>query len=150
MDLTIRLATDVDADSSRVFAALSTTDGQRSFWTADCDVSADHARFGFQQSPVDLVTDVVTEPDRLVRMKVSTGFPYWQGSTWEWELTTPARAETGTGVLFRHYGFGEGYPEIDLAHTAQTWALILQRLADYVASGHPQPFFPAATADDAQ
>jgi hypothetical protein len=150
MDLTVRLATEVDADSSRVFEALSTTEGQRAFWTADCEVSADHARFGFQQSPVDLVTDVVTEPHRLVRMRVSTGFPYWQGSTWEWELTKPTRAETGTGVLFRHYGFGDGYPEVELAHTAQTWALILQRLADYLASGHPQPFFPAATADDAQ
>jgi len=150
MDLTVRLATDVDADRSRVFEALSTTDGQRAFWTADCDVSADHARFGFQQAPVDLVTDVVTEPHRLVRMTVSTGFLYWQGSTWEWELIKPARAETGTGVLFRHYGFGDGYPEVELAHTAQTWALILQRLADYLASGHPQPFFPAATADDAR
>jgi len=150
MDPTIRLATDVDEDSSSVFAALSTTGGQRAFWTADCDVSADHARFGFRQSPADLVADVVTEPGRLVRMTVRTGFPYWQGSTWEWELTRPARAETGTGVLFRHYGFGDGYPEIELAHTAQTWALILQRLAGYLASGQPQPFFPAATADDAQ
>jgi hypothetical protein len=46
-------------------------------------------------------------------------------------------------VLFRHYGFGEGYAEIDLAHTAQSWALILDRLAGYLASGTPQPFFPA-------
>jgi hypothetical protein len=48
--------------------------------------------------------------------------------------------------MFRHYGFAEGYPEIDLAHTAQTWALILQRLAGYAASGSPQPFFPAPAA----
>jgi hypothetical protein len=144
MDATIRLAADVDADNTSVFTALSTTEGQRAFWTADCDVSADHARFGFEQAPVDLVTDVVAEPGRLVRMTVTTGFPFWEGSTWEWELLKPARAATGTGVLFRHYGFGDGYPEIDLAQTAQTWALILQRLADYLASGTPQPFFPAA------
>jgi uncharacterized protein YndB with AHSA1/START domain len=144
VDATIRLATDVDANSTSVFTALSTTEGQRSFWTADCDVSADHARFGFEQAPVDLVTDVIAEPDRLVRMTVTSGFPFWEGSTWEWELTNPARAATGTGVLFRHYGFGDGYPEIDIAHTAQTWALILQRLTDYLASGVPQPFFPAA------
>ena len=65
-----------------------------------------------------------------------------EGSTWEWELTAPARAKTGTGVLFRHYGFADGYAEIDLAHTAQTWALILHRLAAYCATGSPQPFFP--------
>lgn len=39
---------------------------------------------------------------------------------WEWELTD--RAETGTVVLFRHYGFADGYAETSLAHTAQSWA----------------------------
>src|SRR5215813_15105597 len=108
--------------------------------------SVDHARFGFPQAPVDLLTDVTTEPGRLVRMHVTSGFPFWEGSTWEWELREAARAQAGTGVLFRHYGFAEGYPEIDLAHTAQTWAMIMQRLAGYVASGSPQPFFPAAAS----
>jgi uncharacterized protein YndB with AHSA1/START domain len=144
MDRSIILATDVEADRARVFEALSTTEGQRAFWTADCDVAADLARFGFAQAPMDLVTDVITEPGKLVRMRVTSGFPFWEGSTWEWELGDASRAATGTGVLFRHHGFGEGYAEVDLGHTAQTWALILDRLASYVASGRPQPFFPAA------
>ena len=144
MDRSIILAADVEADRARVFEALSTTGGQRAFWTADCDVSADRARFGFAQAPMDLVTDVITEPGKLVRMRVTSGFPFWEGSTWEWELGDASRAATGTGVLFRHHGFGEGYAEVDLGHTAQTWALILDRLASYVASGRPQPFFPAA------
>ncbi len=144
MDRSITLATDVDADPARVFEVLSTTQGQRAFWTADCDVSAGQARFRFPQAPADLLTDVTTRPGKLVRMRVTAGFPFWEGSTWEWELASAARAETGTGVLFRHYGFADGYAEIDLAHTAQTWALILQRLAGYLASGSPQPFFPAA------
>ena len=143
MDRSIILATDVEADRARVFEALSTTEGQRAFWTADCDVAADRARFGFAQAPMDLVTDVITEPGKLVRMRVTSGFPFWEGSTWEWELGDASRAATATGVLFRHYGFGEGYAEVDLGHTAQTWALILDRLASYVASGRPQPFFPA-------
>ena len=146
MDRSIILAADVEADRARVFETVSTTTGQRAFWTPDCDVSADHARFGFPQAPMDLLTDVTTEPGRLVRMHVTSGFPFWEGSTWEWELGEPGRAETGTGVLFRHYGFGAGYPEIDLAHTAQTWAMIMQRLAEYVASGTPHPFFPAAAS----
>jgi hypothetical protein len=146
MDRSIILAADVEADRARVFEVLSTTEGQRAFWTADCDVSADRARFGFAQAPVDLVTDVVTEPGKLVRMRVTSGFPFWEGSTWEWELGEASRAATGTSVLFRHYGFSEGYAEIDLGHTAQTWAQILQRLAGYLATGNPQPFFPAAGA----
>jgi len=94
---------------------------------------------------MDLLADVTTEPGKLVRMHVTSGFPFWEGSTWEWELREPARTETGTGVLFRHYGFAEGYAEIDLGHTAQTWAQIMERLAGYVAGGGPQPFFPASS-----
>jgi len=143
MDRAIILATDVGANPARVFEVLSTTQGQQCFWTADCEVSGSRARFGFPQAPVDLLADVATEPGKLVRMRVTSGFPFWEGSTWEWELGKAARAETGTGVLFRHHGFGEGYAEIDFAHTAQTWALILDRLASYLSSGSPQPFFPA-------
>ncbi len=144
MDRAIILAADVKADRARVFEALTTSQGQRAFWTADCDVSASRARFGFPQAPVDLLADVITEPGKLVRMRVTEGFPFWEGSTWEWELGDATRSGTGTGVLFRHYGFADGYAELDLGHTAQTWALILQRLADYLATGTPQPFFPAA------
>jgi hypothetical protein len=128
MDRVITLAADIGADTPRAFEILSTADGQRAFWTADCDVSPTRARFGFAQAPVDLEADVTTEPGKLVRMHVTSGFPFWQGSTWEWELGPATRAASGTGVLFRHYGFGDAYPEIDLGHTAQTWALSLDRL----------------------
>src|SRR5829696_2758810 len=144
MDRSITLAVDVDTDPSRVAEILVTTDGQRAFWTADCEVSGERARFGFAQAPVDLLADVTAEPRKLVRMHVTSGFPYWEGSTWEWELGAAARAEGGTGVLFRHSGFGAGYSEVDLGHTAQTWAMIMDRLAGYAVSGKPQPFFPAA------
>ena len=144
MNRTITLAVDVPADAARVVEVLSTTEGQRAFWTADCDVSPHRARFGFAQAPVDLETTVTTEAGTLVRMHVTSGFPFWDGSTWEWELGPAARAEGGTGVLFRHYGFGEGYPENDLGHTAQTWALIMSRLAEYLETGTARPFFPAA------
>ena len=146
MGRTITLAVDVDADPTRVSEILSTTEGQRAFWTADCDLSGDRARFGFVQAPVDLLAEVSTEPGKLVRMRVTSGFPFWEGSTWEWELGAASRSAAGTSVLFRHYGLGDGYPEIDLGHTAQTWALILDRLARFVATGTPQPFFPPAGA----
>src|SRR5919106_392405 len=144
MSRTTTLAVDVAADPTRVFEILSTTDGQRSFWTADCEVTGQRARFSFQQAPVDLEVDVTTEPAKLVRMQVQSGFPFWEGSTWEWELGPATRAESGTSVLFRHYGFGAGYAESDEGHTAQTWALILDRLAKLVATGTPDPFFPSS------
>src|SRR3954466_9474799 len=141
MDGRITLAVDVQADAETVFEILSTTKGQQGFWTTDCEVSDTRARFGFAQAPVDLETDVTADPGKLVSMRCTSGFPFWDGSTWEWELGPATRAESGTSVLFRHYGFGEGYAEIDLGNTAQTWALILARLAAYAESGTPQPFF---------
>jgi hypothetical protein len=144
MDPVITLAADVAADPTRVSDILASSEGQRAFWTADCDLAADRARFGFAQAPVDLETTVTTEPGKLVRMRVTSGFPFWAGSTWEWELGPATRTGSGTSVLFRHYGFADGYPEVDLGHTAQTWALIMDRLTRYVATGTPQPLFPAA------
>jgi hypothetical protein len=143
MDRSLVLAVDVNATAADLFTILSTTQGQRGFWTSDCDVDDAHARFGFAPAPVDLVADVTTEQDVLVRMHVTSGFPYWEGSTWEWELAPAYRAESGTSVLFRHHGFGAGYPEADLAYTAQTWALILDRLADFAQTGTPAPYFAA-------
>lgn len=96
MDRSICLALDVDADAGSVFRAVSTTAGQRGFWTADCDVATDRARFGFAAAPVDLHVTVSTEPDRLVRMHVTSGFPFWEGSTWEWEIGAPGRTEASS------------------------------------------------------
>jgi uncharacterized protein YndB with AHSA1/START domain len=146
MTRSITLAVDVNADAAHVFEIISTTEGQRSFWTADCDVTAERARFGFAQAPVDLIAAVTAEPNKVVRMQVTSGFPFWEGSTWEWELSGAHRSDAGTSVLFRHYGFVDGYPETDLGYTAQTWALILDRLAKYADSGRPQPFFPEVSA----
>ena len=60
------------------------------------------------------------------------------------ELGDGVRAQTGTGVMFRHYGFADGYAETDLGYTAETWAMILDRLTTYVVSGTAQPYFAAS------
>jgi hypothetical protein len=143
MSRSIALATDVEADPARLTEILSTTDGQRGFWTADCDVATDHARFGFEDAPVDLETTVTVEAGKLVRMHVTSGYAFWVNTTWEWELGAPMHDETSTGVTFRHYGLADDVPDAHLAFVTQTWAMILDRLAKYAATGTPQPFFPA-------
>ncbi|GLZ28494.1 hypothetical protein Lesp02_06840 [Lentzea sp. NBRC 105346] len=137
----ITLYNEVEADAGRVFEILSTTEGQRAFWTQDCDITEGHARFGFPHAPVDLHADVTTEPGKLVRMHCTEGFPYWGGSTWEWELD-------GSKILFRHYGFGEGFPEPDLGRVTQGWAMIHDRLVRYANTGQAQPFFEQQEATD--
>ncbi len=145
MSGTITLAADVDADPAVIIRALNSSHGQRAFWTADADVSAGRARFGFPQAPMDLEADVMIQADKGVRMTVTSGFPFWEGSTWEWELSPTTRTGSGTSVVFRHYDFQDSYPDADLGYTAQTWALILDRLGKYLATGESQPLFPAAT-----
>jgi uncharacterized protein YndB with AHSA1/START domain len=142
MSQSITLAVNVDAEPGRVFEILSTNEGQRAFWTADCDVSADRARFGFPHTTVDVEVDVITQPSKLVRMRVTSCPPGsgLENSTWEYELSESSAGENSTAVLFRAYGVSEGYSEYDLARRAQTWALILDRLSNYVTSGAPQPY----------
>jgi uncharacterized protein YndB with AHSA1/START domain len=143
MDHSILLAVNVDAPPERIFEILTTTEGQRAFWTADCEVAADRARFGFAEAPVDLEVSVHTELNSLVQMQVQSGFPFWDGSTWEWALSPNGDSDHSTTIIFRHYGFGEGIAENDLGGTAQTWAMTLQHLADYVTTGNPLPYFAA-------
>jgi hypothetical protein len=35
---------------------------------------------------------VTVELSKLVRMRVTSGFPFWEGSTWEWEPFFPDTA----------------------------------------------------------
>jgi len=141
MALRIALATTVDADSSRVYDVLRTADGQKAFWTSDCDLDEHHGRFGFAEAPVDLNVAVSLVANEVVRMRVESGFPGWNGSTWEWTLSSHHDALNQTNVQFRHYDFESGYGEADLAYAAQSWAMILERLARYLKSGVPHPFF---------
>lgn len=90
---------------------------------------------------MDLNVSVVVVRDELVRMKVDSGFPKWNGSTWEWSLHSDLETPNLTNVQFRHYDFEPDYVESDLGSTAQTWAMILHRLARFLESGVPDPFF---------
>ena len=141
MGLRIALATTLDADASKVYDVLRTTDGQKAFWTSDCDLDDHHGRFGIAEVPVDLNVAISLVANELVRMKVESGFPGWNGSTWEWTLSSHHDAPNLTNVQFRHYDFESGYGESDLAYTAQSWAMILERLARHLKSGVVDPFF---------
>lgn len=139
MSKSIVLTVDVPASPARVYDILTTTEGQGAFWTGDCDVHAGHARFGFPgESPIE--ADVTTQPQRLVRMHATSGVVHGGTVTWAYELFP---AGEGTTVLFREYGFPDDYPDIDLGRNTQTWAQIMDRLVSYIATGTPQPFFPA-------
>ena len=138
MDTTI-LALDIDADPDEIGEILSTTEGMRSVWTSNCDVADGKARFGFAMAPVDLDCTVQVVDGKSVRYTIESGFPFWNGSVFEWELAPAVRAERGTNLLFRHRDFEHGYPETDLAFTSQTWALIQEAIKARAEGGTPGP-----------
>lgn len=141
MALRIALAVTVEGDTSTVYDVLRSAEGQRAFWTSDCELDDVRGRFGFLEAPVDLNVSVALVANELVRMTVETGFPGWNGSTWEWALSSHHGSPSQTNVQFRHYDFESGYEESDLAYIAQSWAMILDALARFLQSGDPDPFF---------
>jgi hypothetical protein len=141
MGLRIALAANVKAGPSAVYDVLRSTQGQKGFWTPDCELDDRHGRFSFAEAPVDLNVLISLVADELVRMKVDAGFPGWVGSTWEWSLKPNPDAPDETSVQFRHYDFEADCSEESVAYTAQSWAMILDHLGRYVQSGVPDPFF---------
>jgi hypothetical protein len=133
------LSIDVDATPSDLYEILTTTQGMRATWTSDCDVDAGSARFGFPGAPVDLECTLQARPNESVRYVVERGFPYWNGSVFEWELGPAVRAPSGTNLLFRHRDFEDGYPEQDRAFTTQTWATILETIKAHAEGAEPGP-----------
>src|SRR5215470_4840648 len=112
------------------------------YWTADCKVSGGRARFGFPQAPVDLLADVTIRAGqarphaRNGRLPVLGARPGSGSSVRPRALRPEAASCSGTTASAR------STPKSTWG-TAQTWALILARLAGYLATGTPQPFFPA-------
>jgi hypothetical protein len=137
----IALAANVKGSPSAVYDVLRSTDGQQGFWTSDCELDEHHGRFSFAEAPVDLIVSVALVANQLVRMKVESGFPGWVGSTWEWSLSANPDNVDETAVQFRHYDFEDDCAEASVAYTAQSWAMILDRLSRYLDSGVPDPFF---------
>jgi uncharacterized protein YndB with AHSA1/START domain len=141
MEYRIALATTAEGSRRKVFDVLRTTEGQKAFWTTDCELTDVDGRFSFLQSPVDLEVTVSLVEEELVSMTVTAGFPGWSGSTWQWRLSPVPGDDNVTIVQFRHFGFESGHEEDAVGFTAQTWAMILDRLARYIKSGEPDPFF---------
>ena len=52
----------------------------------------------------------MTLTDGSVRYTIECGFPFRNGSVFEWELAPALRAESGTNLLLRHCGFEGGTP----------------------------------------
>jgi uncharacterized protein YndB with AHSA1/START domain len=135
-------AVEIEASPEDVYGAVSSQKGLASFWTSDCDAEATEgavARFGFPQAPVDQKMRIdALEPGRRVAWTAQGDFPHWESTTLAWEMEP---SDNGTNLLFRHGGWGDGYPEQDWASVNWVWGQVVARLKGYAESGEPQPFF---------
>jgi len=135
-------AVDVDADVDTIHRAVSTQEGEASFWTSDCDVQAvigSVARFGFPSAPVDLRMRIDQLDPHLIRWACLGDFPFWADTTVRWDIR-PAATGTGSTVTFRHDGWPDDYPDIEYAKVNYTWGRIVGALKAYAETGTPLPF----------
>lgn len=135
----ITFQTDIDADRTTVHEALNSHDGLAGWWTTGVNREGEVLLLDFPEipEPFRLRRD---RPDKeeIVWTSVGAFPPHWSGTVITWRLSD-APGGTGTRVEFRHGGFADDDP--GLAHTADTWGQLMDRLKGYAESGAPQPFF---------
>jgi uncharacterized protein YndB with AHSA1/START domain len=136
-------AVEVSEDVATIYRAITTREGEASFWTSDCAVEAVVgfvARFGFPGAPVDLRMRIdALEQGRSVRWTCLGDFPFWADTIVRWDLE-PSPSGTGSTVVFRQEGWPSEYPEIEYAKVNYTWGRIIGALKAYAETGTPQPF----------
>ena len=142
MSRSIVLAVETAADAGAIYQALTTSEGLRSFWTADADGSGDVGdalRFGFESAPVDLTATVDgASPGQSVTWGSVGPWPSWENTTITWNI---GDGPNGQMVMFRHDGFDDGVSDAELGMVALTWAKALMSLDAYAVSGTPAPVF---------
>lgn len=132
---------EVAADAGTVFKALTTSEGLAGFWTPGSHVEAEIgsvATFEFTGSPVDLKLRIdELDQNRRVTWTCIGDFPRWGETTITWDMSE--LPEGGTGVLFRHTGWGDDYPDDQYGSVNFTWGQVVAALKAYAETGQPKP-----------
>jgi uncharacterized protein YndB with AHSA1/START domain len=128
------------APPERLHDAITTEDGLAAFWTDQTTaepVVGSTATFVFgpdAHTRFDMRIDAI-QPDR-VDWTCTDGPDEWRGTRLRWLLTP---ADGGTKLRFEHLGWES--TDGAVAMCSYTWAMILDRLERYLATGQPQPLF---------
>jgi uncharacterized protein YndB with AHSA1/START domain len=124
----------IDASPDKVFAALTTLEGLRGWWTQKTDGNpALGGRIDFFGGVCDM--DVVAaEPGKRVKWLCTRGPVEWVGTEVTFVLE---QKRDQTFVLFSHSGWKE---QVELMHHCSTkWATFLMSLREYVERGAGRP-----------
>lgn len=130
----------VQASMDKVYSAIATQEGLRSWWTADSVVESHKggtAAFGFFKRAT------------LFRMRIKELVPNtrvvwtclgepeaWQGTELTWDISQ----DKDTAVLrFKHGGWKSVSGSFGLCNS--TWGMLMYRLKDYVEGKNPGPYW---------
>ncbi len=131
----------ISVPPEHVYAALTTAEGIRNWWTRDADISEavggeGEFRFGaYGGGEVTKVKIAELRASKRVVWKVVSSFrPEWEETSIEFDLC----AEQGaTAVRFAHRGFNEADDTYALCTTG--WGYYLVSLQQYLQAGHGAP-----------
>ena len=146
----IHLQTTVPASPERVFEALTTEDGIKSFWTDQAKMSSDVgsvAEFGFgPEWAMRLKMRIEgADPGSQVKWHCLGDFPEWLETDVIWDIA--ATDEGGATVRLHHLGWESA--EQSLPSVNFTWAMILAQLAKNLESGESQAMMVSTDAGHA-
>jgi uncharacterized protein YndB with AHSA1/START domain len=130
----------VDAKPEKVYAALATQAGLRSWWTADTkaeEKAGGKAEFGFNKRGMVFRMKIEKlDPGKRVVWSCHGDQPEWNGTTLTWEL---APTDSGTVVKFTQSGW-KAVTEM-YAICNSSWGELIYRLKNYVEGKKPGPLW---------
>lgn len=128
----------INASPSKVYAAVSTTDGNRGWWTADSKVDTKvggKAEFGFDKRGMvfRMTLDKLTPNQDLV-MSCQGDHPEWNGTTLTWRIEKDGDQTT---LRFTHSGWKS---MTDFCASCNSmWGQLMFRLKGFVEGRKPGP-----------
>jgi uncharacterized protein YndB with AHSA1/START domain len=101
----------INAPPEKVYAAVATQAGMRSWWTADTRMEESvggKAEFGFEKGQVVFhMTIDRLDPAQCVVMRCHGDHPEWNNTTLSWDLVKSESDEGPTMLRFTHSGWRE-------------------------------------------
>lgn len=127
----------INAAPEKVFEAITTTEGIKSWWSMDAKVepqlgSITEVAFYNRQAVFQLQIDEI-EPGKLLEWTAIHDMPAWKGTKIRFELNTN---ENGATILnFNHSGFESMEGPYAMINT--TWGTLMYILKQYVEGNNP-------------
>jgi len=128
----------IEAPPEKVYAALATQAGLRSWWTADTKADekvGGKAEFGFDKRAIVFRMKIEKlEPGKSVVWSCHGDQPEWNGTKLTWTLEKDGK---GTTVRFNHSGWKATTEMYAICNSS--WGELMYRLKNYVEGRNPGP-----------